>query len=454
MKDRIKAVAKKIKNMKGRTWFLILFGLYFVFQFVLFPRIISTHYIYAEDGGIFIDGFQRSGAASFFEPFGGYIVLISRLFAAISVGVARVFNNFKLSFDALEVLSSLFIAFVFAYFASDRFKFLIKKRSRRMIVGFLALIMLSCFQGMLFCSVGIHWICGLLMFLVNLELMNDQLPPIRMYPFVVLCVLSSPSSLILGLGIAYYLIKKIFIEKNWRIMLNARTISFLVISIVTLAIQAFVILCVKQAGEGTEMEFTARRILNTSSAAYDLTVGSGLFIFTRSVFAAAFSNGIGPIVGGILWIIVIYLAKKKKMLRFALIALVSIFFVYFMTFFKRSTTEYEVLTSGWIHIFYNALPAVISIIIIPAVLLQYAKKKHLIIEVAILIAIIPHMITERWRPDYDGLNMVVLKQMNDHLDFNSDTFVPFIYGPHSYDVVHIPINTEYCHENFERCESL
>ena len=443
-----------LKNMKPRTWFFVTLVLFFIFQFALFPEMIKTHYIYAEDGGIFLDGFQKDGVKSFFEPFGGYLVLTSRIFAAISIGVARIFNNFKYSFDMLEILSSLLIAFILAYFASDRFEFLIKKRSRRFIVSSLTLLMMSCFTGMLFGGVGIHWWCGLLMFLVNLELLNDKIPPIYMYPFIVLCVLSSPSALILGFGIIYYVAKKSFVEKAWRKMLNKRTISFLVIAIISLAVQAFVVLFVKKAGGGAEFENSARRMLNTTSASYDMTVGSSLFIFTRAAFTALFSNGVGPIAGGLLWVVMLYLAKKKKMLRFALMALISIFSLYFMTFFKQGVAVYDGLVRTWIDIFYNALPATISMIVVFSVLLQYVKKQHLIIEISLLVALVPHMIMERWRPDNPDLNQVVLNQISKHTEFGSEHYEPFIYGNHPYDIVHIPVDAEFCNEYWVRCGSL
>lgn len=446
------------RKMKPRTWFIMIFLLFITLQFVLYPEMAKIHYVYAEDGGIFLDGYQKSGMSSIFEPFGGYIVLISRGFAAVSIWVGRFLNNFKYALDTMEMLNVLFVAFVLAYFVSDRFKFLIKKRSHRLIVGIMMLLIMSGFFGMLFDSVCVHWWCGLLMFFVTLELMNDTLPPIWMYPFIILCILSSPSSLVIGIGLAYYLIKKIFVTKKWRELLNVHSISFLLITIVPLAIQSFTILFGTNMGGGADESISVSRLVNTSSAAYDLTVSSSLIMFTLSVFKALFANKIAAIVGGLLWVVILYLAKKKNVLRYALMALGCIFFLYFLVFFKRVDVglveTYEWITAASVDNYYNAVPAVISMMTFAAVLYQYYSRKHLIIEASVLILLMPHFVVERWRPRYDELDMVKLNEINRELDVKSNIYTRFEYGPHDYDVFHIPVNSDYCSDGYVHCESL
>lgn len=455
-----------LKNMKGRTWFWVVFVLFFVFQFALFPEMLKLHYVYAEDGGIFIDGFQRDGIGSLFQPYGGYMVMTSRLFAMISVTVGRTVNNFSGVIEMMEIISTAFIALIMAYFASDRFEFLIKKRSRRLIVGLLTIVMMSMFVGMLFGGVGIHWWCGLLMLFVNFELLSGKLPPVWLYPFICISILSSPSALILGFGLAYYFIKKVFVEKKAKELKNTKTIVFFALSLICLAVQAFVILFVTNVAGGTKAGISVRRVINTSSASYDLAVSSSLFMFTVNAFKYLFINKIAVVIGGLLWVVILYLAKKKKVLRYALMGLGCIFFMYFMMFFKRDGGGWPIAGEGgvyhWITTicsdnFYNAIPATISMIVFAMVGLQYAKKQHLFVEVALLIAMVPHLVIDRWRPPYDNFNstnVALYNGINKNLQFGSDSYAVYRYDFHSYDVIHIPVNPEYCKNEWVVCEAL
>ena len=458
MEKKVRKIFGFLKNMKPRTWFWVVFILFIIAQFALYPDMIRYHYVYAEDGGVFFDGFQRSGVSSIFEVFGGYLVIASRLFAAISISVARILGNFKIACDVMEILNVLMVAFILAYFVSDRFQFLVKKRSHRLIIGSMILLLMSSFFAMLFDSVSIHWWCGLLMFFVTLELVYGQTPPLYLYPFIILCVLSSPSSLVLGIGLLYYLIKKVVVQKKWRELVNARTISFLIVSIVPLAIQSYVILFGTGIGGGADESITVARVINTSSAAYDLSLGSSLAMFTLSIFKALFANKTAVIIGGFLWIVILYLAKKKKILRFALMSLGCIFFLYFLVFFKRIDVglveTYRWITEYSVDNYYNALPAVISMLTFAMVLYRYYSRKYLIIEITVLILLVPHLIVERWRPFYDELDMNKMNAINKELNLGSKKYARFEYGSHDYDVFHIPVNEEFCNEKWVICEEL
>jgi hypothetical protein len=202
-----------------------------------------------------------------------------------------------------------------------------------------------------------------------------------------------------------------------------------------------------------EEAITVRRMLGAGYRSYELMAGSSLFPFTLTVFNAAFLNHIGAIVGGAVWIVVLYLAKKKKVLKEVLFALVCIAFLYFMVFFKRSTSEFTVLTETWYGIFYNALPAALSMIMIPTVLLKYEKKQHLIIALSALVIIVPHLYIERWRPLYGGIDDGKLAEINKHLDTSSDTYAKYVYGEQWFETMYVPVEKDFCNEEWVECET-
>jgi hypothetical protein len=198
-----------------------------------------------------------------------------------------------------------------------------------------------------------------------------------------------------------------------------------------------------------------QNFINDGSAAFDLTAGSSLFVFTRVMFRAVFVNGVGPFVGILLWALLLFFAKQKKLLKYSLFTLLSIFFLYFMVFFKRDGTIYGVLTDSWSSIFYNALPAALTVIMFGVVLFKCIKSQHYIALIAILLMFVPKLITLRWRPGaIYGLDDAKMEEIDKHLDFSSRQFIKYTYGGNDYDVVHIPVDANYCNEEKVECESI
>ena len=184
------SVKKKKKNFNLRgllqnNYFMmfLMFVICLVTMTFLNINIIKRPYLFAEDGKIFLNQYMEFGFSSLFKTYGGYFNLMSRLFAVISVSLAKIFNSVYVLANSQKTLSMLFSAFVCCYFVSDTFEEIIKSRKIRMLIAFIGLILISNFSWLLYNGVSIHWWCGVLLFLVSLNILNNKLPSYKIMPF-------------------------------------------------------------------------------------------------------------------------------------------------------------------------------------------------------------------------------------------------------------------------------
>ena len=215
MKLRKKIKASKVLN---NNWFLLImtFFLFIVLLVILNPEIIKVPYIFAEDGWVFAKEYFIYGLGSFKLTYGGYFDTLSRIFAFIAVNFAKLTNSAVVLANTFKWLSILFSAFVATYFTSSSFENIIKSRGKRVIISALVIILISNFAWLLYNGVAIHWWCGLLIFLVSLNLLHDKMPSYVILPLVLISIISSASSLILGFALMYYTLEKIGFIKYLR----------------------------------------------------------------------------------------------------------------------------------------------------------------------------------------------------------------------------------------------
>ena len=137
---------------------------------------------------------------------------MSRVFAMIATLCASKTNSVIVLANITECLSIAFAAFVAAYFTSDSFNGIVKTRFKRFLISLLVIIFMSNFAWLLYNGVAIHWWCGLLVFLVSLNLLNKKTPSFLTLPFILISIISSPSSLVIAFAMIYYVIKRIDVK--------------------------------------------------------------------------------------------------------------------------------------------------------------------------------------------------------------------------------------------------
>ena len=457
MKKRLFGFLKKIDKLSPKTWFFLVFIFLCLFQFAMYPEPLRSNYIYAEDAGVFTNDFEREGIAVLMKPFAGYFVLLSRIFGVIAVSVARFFNNFNLIGTAFSVLSMIFIAFVGAYFVSDRFKFLIKSRLRRLITMLIVFLLLACLIGMYFASVCIHWWCGIFMFLISLELISGKMPPKYTYPVIIIAALSSPSAFILGLGVLYWAGKTIFVDKKAKTLLKGGSPFFLFVTLFPLALQAFIIVFGNQSTEATSSGLALSHLAETARATYESALSIPLFSFTFNLFSSLGKMGIAPIAGGAIWLAIIIVAKKQKLLKYVIFTAICTIFIYILTYYKRTApVDFYQTMAEW-GMFYHAVPVVATFILISTIWAKIPRKKEIIlIEAAFLLVIVPHIRIERYKM-YSWKNQELI-EANEYLDFNSDT-AALVHTPpfpdyEWFQYVLVPVKAEYCQKENIICEKI
>jgi len=69
---------------------------------ILNKKILTVPHLFLDDGMIFINNFTKFGFSSMFMRYDGYFNLTSRLFAMISVSLARITNSVEVLTNSQE----------------------------------------------------------------------------------------------------------------------------------------------------------------------------------------------------------------------------------------------------------------------------------------------------------------------------------------------------------------
>ncbi len=367
---------KKLKQFLVKHWELSCFVYFCLVQLLLCPTVFREIFFYAEDGTIFFNGFIENGISSLVTMYGGYLTLLSRLIGGGAYTAMMLTNSMVVAGAVKEILSMMFVAAVMTYLASDCFEKFINGRKWRLIAGILLIILINNFVGLLFNSVGIHWWCGILAFLVAIELVEGKIPSWKIIFLMTLSILSSPSAFIVGFGAIYY----IFRHKKFPVQFILPAIVFLIQGIVVLFMRGET---VSLYAEGEQVLQSANLgvvgVINKVLSSVGLALASGAFsvggYVYRQIFvgtnAGSFFTIAMIIIGGLLYGVTAYFAKKVDGLRYFYLAMLSIVALYFMISIKLENPLTLITDSVT---FYHCAAAAIGFLVIYSTMRKFVPR--------------------------------------------------------------------------------
>ena len=372
MKKQI-AMIKRFLNNKYFKFFCF-FLLFYVFIIALHPDVLKVSYLHAEDGRDFFGSWVTDGTKSLFFTQGGYLCLVSRIIGGVAFLTFNYTNSIYIIGDTIEALSTVFTALVFSWFCSEEFGFLIKKRYKRVLFSLLLILLFSNYYSVLYNAVGIHWICGFVSFLASIKLLNNELPSYKSLPLILISIVSSASSMILGFALIYYLFKNIKIH-DFISSLKKHSIhdyiKFILIGLF-MCVQAYFILFV---GNNTDAE-VSNSLKDILFYSINMLLSIPLSILGPNFIITVSNLRLNVYLGSVVWIVTVILVVKTGKTKSFILFVIDIFFLYFMTFYKNTdlVQTYQNLTE-WAISFYNALPSMIYMILLMLVI-DEIKIKH------------------------------------------------------------------------------
>ena len=445
--------------MKRRKFFtaLLIILAFIAIQHVLYPRFYRANYLFAEDAGVFINDYLHEGF-NILKPFGGYLVVVARLIAIFVVSIGKLFNDFNVLAFTMKGCNILFSTLVLYYFTTDRFDFLIKNRKHRVLLMSMLLVAACQYVDIIFCTIGTHWWGGLLVFFAALELLHNQLPSKWVILPLVLCILSSPSGLLMAFGVLGFIINYLLAKKDRKQKINFWPIAFIILVVLVLALQAYFILFrsdVDSISKGLSVKHLAESIWYACQSAMGVTTQ----IFGVNVSSSLMTSGIGVAVGGVLWLVLAYFAMKNKKMKYVILSFVSILFLYVMVFYKVDhggvSSYYDMIVGPAKHIWYHFMPSIIAIILSAIIFMDKITEKHF--SYLCLVCVFLALLFIGGRSPIETKINTDLNLANEYLDFSSDTHAVVNVAPYAetywYTYVHVPVKPEYCDLKGVKCES-
>ncbi len=447
----------RIKQLKIFKNNFVLLSLTFIFFTILLiainPKIIKVPYIFGEDGWVFTIEYMKYGLKSFAMTYGGYFDTLSRIFAMIAVSLAKLTNSAVVLANTIKWLSIFFSAFVVTYFTSNNFEKFIKSRFKRIIVSSLTIMLISNFSWLLYNGVAIHWWCGLLIFYVSLNLLQDKMPSYAILPIILISIISTASSMILGFALMYYVFKKVDFKKPLNTIKNIGKTNLikLILMGLFLLFQAYAILFITDVTTLVKVDLSLTRLVSITYHSILLLISSINLIFGTETFLTLNSLGLNLLVGSILWMAVIYLATKTKTLKYCLLIIIDIVFLYFMIMFKRTEfiAYYQEITSGYSYqVWYHALPA---IFIFLTIMFSFNQIKNISssyksLEICFLCITAMFFIQNINHPELETSQKI--SEIEPFVDFNNNQYASVQISPDFQKVyTEIPVSKSYCQEH-------
>ena len=412
--------------MKEGQWLTITFFICLIIFLSISIDIIWQPFIHAEDGIIFLNDAMEKGIHSLFITYGGYFVVLSRMIAIIAICFGKIFNSFILVTSIMKWCTIIYTIICVNYINSKDFEQIIKNRILRLVVSILAMLVMANHIYMIYNATGIHWWGGLLAFIAGLVFLTNKTPSYYIIPFLILAILSSPSALLIAIPIIFYIVNKIWKEKNkikeekTKYLLNNKfeLIKLIIIAIAGL-LQVYAIIFVsKDIDTITNPDLS---IAHISSVLEKAIIGT----LKNIPYSLKFNLSYEWIIkdnfligtGIIMWILLFYRALINKQFKIVLWCFLEIFILYFMDFYK--IVNYLELPGK---AFYNALPAFAGILAVVKCLSddykRYFKFSQYSAIVGLgLVTLLFYNCTEK--PDFRFCKFMY--EIEDRVDFNSDT---------------------------------
>ncbi len=440
---------KKKLKINNNLYNIFLFILFMVTIIMLHPEILKVAYLHAEDGTVFVNDYLKYGLKSFVMTQGGYFCTVSRIFALISVIIGKMFNSITIVANTINILSIIYIASIFTYFCSNEFDNLIKSRYYRILISIIVIILGSNFYGMLYNGVGIHWWSGVLIFIVCLNLLNGKLPSLKMLPLILTSIVSSASTMILAFSMLYYLINRIDIKNIKKsIKLISKKDMFIYISMgLFLIIQAYGILFKGSSTSNSSLDLNhLLKLIYYSGLEMFQSI---LFILGVDFYKQIVSLGLGFHISAMMWLIIYFILHKEKKSQYFYVIALSIFFTYFMIYFKNNDVigQFNWLSHDDVASFYNMLPAVMGVFIVMITLYYHFKNIKLFINPILFMFICLALIYSKNIDKIDTNENVNLTNIEPYVDFSSDKYATVSITPYSIWYVYVPVKKSYCKEN-------
>ena len=437
---------KKLKKISNNKWMAITFFCCLILCLLLDYQAIFKPYIYAEDGSIFINQAYKYGVSSLFITYGGYLVFISRIIALLGLLFGKIFNSFLTTVFVMKWLSIAFAVFVANYFNSDDFDWLISDRKIRLLISLILIAFLMNFDHMYFCSLSLHWWCGLFIFLISINIVNNKLPKTYLIPFIIIAILSLPSVLPIGFALLYYIIKNLKgIFSNIKLSFkNGNLIKIILIGL-CLLLESYSILFMTDIETMAKSSFTLNKVYLGMISSMKLLISSFNFIFGADGYAKLSNVSINLIFGAIIWFILLFIYMKNNKTKFFAFGNLYIWFLYFMILYKYdnpSAYENALLSSGHTA-FYNAIPAAIAVLMISfALYMIFSKGKYTRYLVTFLIAVLILSFTNIQKTDFSYSKY--LEDVEKYVDFNSNKYIAVTISPDRGKwKVNVPVKEDY-----------
>lgn len=443
-----------IDKLDNKKWLVICFFLNLVVLVLLNKEIIYEPYIHGEDGAVFVADSLKYGIGSLKIPFGGYLYVMPRLFSLIGLFFGKSFGSVLVLANVMKILSTLFMAFVPTYFCSDSFSNLIKSRKARLVSSMLVIINIAAFINILYNSVSTHWWSGILALLCSFQFFNKKAPSYAILPFLLLSIVSSASSMVVGFSVVYYIISKInfkHIIESFKNNFTKHDYIKLSLIVLFLAMQAYTILFV--SGVTDESSFVGSfSLVSLIDSTVRLVLNAGNYIFGIDITFRLYPNGMNYIIGSIVWIILLIVAIRTKKVKLFFAVLLEITALYVICTYKRVSAfgdGYQLLIGEyrgrlWYNVPTSSLMIILGLILLYNLLKSF-KKFNTIFNIMFYTIII--ILGIRYgkcvgKPDFTKCDN--LRMIEKYVDFNSRKYA-IITTSDWY--VPVPVNDEYCKKN-------
>ena len=410
VKNKISSVCYKInkyiENMKEWQWLLIAFIICLISMISISVRILWEPYIRAEDGRVFVQDAINYGKSSLFTTWAGYLAVLPRLFAIIAVHFGRKYNSLILIVTITKWCNIFFSVIVANYINSKEFKFIVKNRILRLIISILLMFVVANYGAMLYTGVTIHWWGGLLAFFIGLNFINGKMPPLYIIPFLLLSILSSPSALIVGIAILYYLFTKRNLLKDKKrykeIILNNKLKIFILTSIaITAILEIYVILFLgNQMQLPSNSNMTNGGIINVCIQTIKATCKNIPYVFSFRKLTSAFAKKVKLILGGVILVILLWRYIKNKNMKIFVFGLLTMIILNFMALF-RYDGKFELPNSN----FYSAIQSTVGVfLVIKCLFDELCKTNKIIKTIFVLFLIVLILIFKKYAiiPEYES----------------------------------------------------
>lgn len=439
----------KIKKIINNDYFkfLLCIIIFYVFIVALNPGILEVSYLHAEDGRDFFGAWVTDGVRSLLFTQGGYLCLVSRIIGGIAFLVFNLSNSIYIIGDTIEIMSTIFSAIVFAWFCSKEFDFLIKERYKRIVISIILILLFSNYYSVLYNAVGIHWVCGYVSFLAGLKIFNNQLPSFKSLPIILISIISSASSMILGFSLIYYVVKNIKITDIVGSLKKHTIYEYIKFCLIGLfmCVQAYFILFV---GGNTSAE-VSNSIFSIITYSVEMLLSIPVCVFGPQFLITITKLGLNVYLGSSIWIFVILVAIRKNKLKYIILFSFDIFFLYFMTFYKNTdlVQTYQNLTE-WAISFYNALPSMIFMMLVLISFDEPNLKNTLNynIGLVLILSILFYILAKNiYKPDLN--KNAHFDEISSSVNIKSKYYTLVEITPYNGWAVKIPVNKKYCEVN-------